>query len=106
MSVSDALCEMGRFGQKTGAGFYAYENGARTPMPDPSVLALATEKAAAHSIAQRPDISAQEILEEARQLPPDDIDWIVESLLIKDKVPAEAEIEEAWDVEIKRRLGN
>lgn len=61
--VSDALCEMGRFGQKTGAGFYAYENGARTPMPDPSVLALATEKAAAHSIAQRPDISAQEILE-------------------------------------------
>jgi len=48
--------------------------------------------------------SAQEILEEARQLPPDDIDWIVESLLIKDKVPAEAEIEEAWDVEIKRRL--
>jgi len=48
--------------------------------------------------------SAQEILEEARQLPPDDIDWIVESLLIKDKVPAEAEIEKAWDVEIKRRL--
>ena len=48
--------------------------------------------------------SAQEILEEARQLPPDEVDWIVESLLIKDKSPAEAEIEAAWDSEIKRRL--
>ena len=49
--------------------------------------------------------SAQEILEEARQLPPDDVDWIVESLLIKDKSPADAQIEAAWDSEIKRRLG-
>jgi putative addiction module component (TIGR02574 family) len=48
--------------------------------------------------------SAQEILEEARQLPPDEVDWIVESLLIKDKSPAEAQIEAAWDSEIKRRL--
>jgi hypothetical protein len=48
--------------------------------------------------------SAQEILEEARQLPPDDVDWIVESLLIKDKSPADAQIEAAWDSEIKRRL--
>ena len=48
--------------------------------------------------------SAQKILEEALQLPPDEIDWLVESLLIKDKSPAEAEIEAAWDTEIKRRL--
>jgi putative addiction module component (TIGR02574 family) len=48
--------------------------------------------------------TAQEILEEARQLPPHQVDWIVESLLIKDKSPAEAEIETAWDIEIKRRL--
>jgi hypothetical protein len=48
--------------------------------------------------------SAQEILEEARQLPPEDVDWIVESLLIKDKSPADAQIEAAWDSEIKRRL--
>jgi len=46
--------------------------------------------------------SAQEILEEARQLPPDEVDWIVESLLIKDKSPAEEQIEAAWDSEIKR----
>jgi putative addiction module component (TIGR02574 family) len=48
--------------------------------------------------------SAQKILEEALQLPPDELDWLVESLLIKDKSPAEAEIEAAWDSEIKRRL--
>jgi putative addiction module component (TIGR02574 family) len=48
--------------------------------------------------------SAQKILEEALQLPPDELDWLVESLLIQDKSPAEAEIEAAWDGEIKRRL--
>jgi putative addiction module component (TIGR02574 family) len=48
--------------------------------------------------------SAQRILEEALQLPPDELDWLVESLLIKDKSESEAQIEAAWDVEIKRRL--
>jgi len=47
---------------------------------------------------------AQKILEEALQLPPDELDWLVECLLIKDKSPAEAEVEAAWDSEIKRRL--
>ena len=36
-TVADTLCEMGRFGQKTGAGYYRYENGSRTPIPDPFV---------------------------------------------------------------------
>jgi 3-hydroxyacyl-CoA dehydrogenase len=31
---------MGRFGQKTGRGFYLYEPGSRTPRPDPEVEAL------------------------------------------------------------------
>jgi hypothetical protein len=48
--------------------------------------------------------SAQRILEEALQLPPDELDWLVESLLVKDKGPGDAEIEAAWDSEIKRRL--
>ena len=55
-----------------------------------------------YNIAMSP--SAQKILEEALQLPPDEIDWLVESLLIKEKGEPEAEIEAAWDVEIKRRL--
>jgi 3-hydroxyacyl-CoA dehydrogenase len=33
--VADKLCEAGRFGQKTGAGWYRYEAGARAPIPDP-----------------------------------------------------------------------
>ncbi|MCX7894111.1 MAG: 3-hydroxyacyl-CoA dehydrogenase NAD-binding domain-containing protein [Burkholderiales bacterium] len=35
--VSDRLCEMGRFGQKTGAGWYRYEPGKRDAIPDPAV---------------------------------------------------------------------
>jgi 3-hydroxyacyl-CoA dehydrogenase len=35
--IPDRLCELGRFGQKTGAGFYHYEAGSRTPLPDPAV---------------------------------------------------------------------
>ena len=37
-------------------------------------------------------------------MPPDEFDWLVESLLIKEKSELEAEIEAAWDREIKRRL--
>jgi len=35
--IADALCEAGRFGQKTGAGWYRYEPGKRDPIPDPVV---------------------------------------------------------------------
>ncbi|MFZ3322631.1 MAG: 3-hydroxyacyl-CoA dehydrogenase NAD-binding domain-containing protein [Usitatibacter sp.] len=35
--IADALCEAGRFGQKTGAGWYRYEPGKRDPIPDPAV---------------------------------------------------------------------
>lgn len=36
-TISDTLCEMGRFGQKTGAGWYDYPNGGRNPVPSPVV---------------------------------------------------------------------
>src|SRR5581483_1463014 len=39
-TVQDRLCELGRFGQKTGSGFYRYKDGDRTPMPDPFVIEL------------------------------------------------------------------
>ena len=34
-ACSDRICELGRFGQKTGAGFYKYESrpGHRSPIP-------------------------------------------------------------------------
>jgi 3-hydroxyacyl-CoA dehydrogenase len=38
--IADALCEAGRFGQKTGKGYYKYEAGSRAAMPDPEVEKL------------------------------------------------------------------
>jgi 3-hydroxyacyl-CoA dehydrogenase len=32
--IADKICELGRFGQKTGAGWYKYEAGNRAPIPD------------------------------------------------------------------------
>ena len=61
-AVADRLCEMGRFGQKTGAGFYRYEPGSRTPIPDPEVDALIAEVAAESGINRR-TIGADEIVE-------------------------------------------
>ncbi|NMO22564.1 3-hydroxyacyl-CoA dehydrogenase [Pyxidicoccus fallax] len=38
--IADRLCEMGRFGQKTGSGFYRYEPGRRDALHDPAVDAV------------------------------------------------------------------
>ncbi len=43
--VPDWLYEMGRYGQKTGAGWYRYEAGSRTPIPDPLIEELAAKAA-------------------------------------------------------------
>ena len=60
--IADRLCELGRFGQKTGKGFYLYEAGSRTPRPDPEVEKIIVETSARHGIARR-SIGKQEILE-------------------------------------------
>ncbi len=60
--VADRLCELGRFGQKTGAGYYHYVGNDRTPIPDPEVEKIILEVAKAQSIARRA-ISDAEILE-------------------------------------------
>ena len=60
--IADALCEQGRFGQKTGKGYYLYENGSRTPRPDLEVEALIRAMAAELGIAPR-QIEAEEIIE-------------------------------------------
>jgi 3-hydroxyacyl-CoA dehydrogenase len=51
--ISDRLVEMGRHGQKTGAGWYRYEKGDRTPHPDPVVASLIKQVAAELGIPQR-----------------------------------------------------
>ena len=60
-TLSDRLCEGGRFGQKTGAGYYRYEAGSRTPIPDPEVEALIARVSAERGLARR-EIDDEEIL--------------------------------------------
>ncbi|UTD30174.1 3-hydroxyacyl-CoA dehydrogenase NAD-binding domain-containing protein [Bradyrhizobium sp. WD16] len=60
--IADALCEAGRFGQKTAKGYYKYEGGSRAPLPDPEVEKLIEETCARLGI-QRRAISDDEILE-------------------------------------------
>jgi 3-hydroxyacyl-CoA dehydrogenase len=60
-SVRDVLCEQGRRGQKTGAGFYDYDE-QRNPSPSPLVEKIILEFSGKAGIARR-DISDQEILE-------------------------------------------
>jgi 3-hydroxyacyl-CoA dehydrogenase len=59
--VSERLCEMGRFGQKTGKGWYSYGDD-RKPQPDPEVLALIEELAVAAGISRR-TFTNEEIIE-------------------------------------------
>jgi 3-hydroxyacyl-CoA dehydrogenase len=60
--IADRLVEMGHFGQKTGSGYYRYEAGSRTPLPDPEVDALIEREAARLHIPRR-TISDDEIVE-------------------------------------------
>jgi 3-hydroxyacyl-CoA dehydrogenase len=59
--AGDKLCELGRFGQKTGSGWYKYDEN-RKPTSDPEVAALTKQWSAAAGIAQR-HISNEEIVD-------------------------------------------
>src|SRR4029077_5055045 len=52
--IPDRLFEMGRYGQKTGAGWYRYEAASRTRIPDPLIDRLAEEAAARRGIERLP----------------------------------------------------
>jgi 3-hydroxyacyl-CoA dehydrogenase len=60
--IADQLCERGRYGQKSGRGFYRYETGLRAPRPDAEVERLIAEAAAQRGVARRL-IDADEIIE-------------------------------------------
>src|SRR5262245_11836663 len=53
LPITDRLVEMGRLGQKTGAGWYRYEKGDRTPIVDPEVHAVIKEVAKEKGFEQR-----------------------------------------------------
>jgi len=60
--VADRICELGRFGQKTGAGYFRYEKGDRTPVPDLEVEKIIVDVATSMGITRRA-ISDDEILQ-------------------------------------------
>jgi 3-hydroxyacyl-CoA dehydrogenase len=60
--IADTLCEIGRFGQKTGKGFYRYEAGSRSPIPDPDVEQIIVSASKRLGVARRP-FGRSEILE-------------------------------------------
>ncbi|HEX8740194.1 MAG TPA: 3-hydroxyacyl-CoA dehydrogenase NAD-binding domain-containing protein [Casimicrobiaceae bacterium] len=61
-NLLDQVCERGRLGQKSGAGWYRYEPGRRTPIPDPEIEALIVAHSRAAGIERR-EIPAAEIVE-------------------------------------------
>ncbi|HZA49349.1 MAG TPA: 3-hydroxyacyl-CoA dehydrogenase NAD-binding domain-containing protein, partial [Myxococcaceae bacterium] len=60
--IADRLCELGRFGQKTGAGWYRYEPGNRDAIPDPTVEEMITRYSAEIGV-QRRRVPEEEIVE-------------------------------------------
>jgi 3-hydroxyacyl-CoA dehydrogenase len=92
LPIADRLVELGRYGQKTGAGWYRYEKGDRTPHPDPEVAAIIKQVAAGMGVPQKrfPDYEilhrllfasvneACRILEEGKSYRASDIDvmWL------------------------------
>ncbi len=60
--IADRLCELGRFGQKTGLGWYRYEPGRRDALPDPAVDALIAAYRAEHGVTPR-TVEDREIVE-------------------------------------------
>jgi 3-hydroxyacyl-CoA dehydrogenase len=93
VEIADRLCEQGRLGQKTGAGWYKYAPGKRGGEPDSDVRALIDASSAAKGIARR-SFTAEEIsrralltmvneaallLEEGIAARPSDVDLVIVS---------------------------
>ena len=90
--IADRICEMDRFGQKSGAGWYRYEPGSRTPIPDPEIEKFVIDVSTELGFERRTIDDAEivnrcmyalinegaKILEEGIALRPSDIDivWI------------------------------
>jgi 3-hydroxyacyl-CoA dehydrogenase len=60
--IADQLCELGRFGQKAGKGWYRYEEGKRDALPDPQVDDIIAAARGQAGIVPR-KVSDEEIIE-------------------------------------------
>jgi 3-hydroxyacyl-CoA dehydrogenase len=87
VTVADTLCEMGRLGQKTGAGWYRYADGKR--QDDPEVAALIEAASRAKGIARR-------------TLPPEEIQARVRAAMVNEgtKILAEGVALRSLDIDL------
>jgi 3-hydroxyacyl-CoA dehydrogenase len=75
--VADRICEAGRFGQKTGAGFYKYASGTRVPESDPIVDEIIDACAVEAGITRR-SIVDSEIIERCMLALINEACWILQ----------------------------
>ena len=75
--IADRICELGRFGQKTGAGFYRYDPATRERQRDPAIEQLIVEHSRAKGIARRA-IPAAEVVERLMYALINEGAWILE----------------------------
>ncbi|WP_029009055.1 3-hydroxyacyl-CoA dehydrogenase NAD-binding domain-containing protein [Azospirillum halopraeferens] len=62
LPIADLVTDRGWHGQKTGRGYHRYEDGSRTPVPDPEVEALVADFAREHGVPPRP-LSDEDMVE-------------------------------------------
>ena len=61
-TIADKICELDRFGQKSGAGWYRYEPGVREPQADPLIDKLIADYRSAKGVTPR-QVSEEEVVE-------------------------------------------
>ena len=61
-TIADKICELDRFGQKSGAGWYRYEPGVREPQTDPLIEKLIADYRSAKGVTPR-KVSDEEVVE-------------------------------------------
>ncbi|MGE0860227.1 MAG: 3-hydroxyacyl-CoA dehydrogenase NAD-binding domain-containing protein [Gammaproteobacteria bacterium] len=75
--IPDRICEMGRYGQKTGAGYYKYDPATRERQRDPEIEQLIVEHSKAKGITRRP-IPPAEVVERLMYALINEGAWILE----------------------------
>jgi len=87
VDVADRLCEAGRFGRKTGAGWYRYEGGRREI--DPVVTALVEEASQRRGLTRR-------------SIPPEEIQARIRAAIVNEacKILDEGIVERPLDVDV------
>jgi len=75
--IGDRICEKGRFGQKTGGGYYNYEPGNRSAQRDPEIEQLILDYSREKGVERRA-IDASEVLERLMYALINEGAWILE----------------------------